>query len=1500
MRIYGEVVGAGEPAGDPSRLYQMLTAPLPGREQGIEPGQITPMEFMGEPERAPAEIGAVVGPRTVGELIEWSAVPFTFAGRHASQGIIKALSDTALPSSVIGGMASVAENAVREGLMWPLFTPIRSIRAAGRVGGAAAEAAVRAAPKAVSTRLTGKIFEKAIGNVVKRDPDFITRLSSAGITREHMTDAFQGMVQRKGPAIQEEFLRLAEQRMPRTQFEELRRWQMQEWGAGRVMAADESLAAQAVRAAPEGAPARAPTEVEVAGRQMAEFGPPPVAAAARAAVTEPLEVAASKPAVARPVANVAHDAPLPSPTAPAQVADVAGEGEQAFAAVTRDMPLSDDVKAIGDAFRVTMPESSSNVVGRYLLAELDDVTHSYKPGYREALQPRDRTRLASEIDLLKKEGTFDPPRLGASPTTDMGSPVVTNDLQVMVGNGRVELLGRIYRGADPTKRTTYREWLSEKAPTFGFTREQVANLERPVLVRNVDDFDPGIGLRQFVDENNIPQKLGAGIGEQAVSDAKLIRKHIGLYQPGIPLAHPDNRAFQNAILKEAVSPEAMLTARGLNTVEFSRRMRQGFLAEMIGEKHLGVIQTLAETAGEEGLGRVANALIRTAPNLGRLTGTPLSLSDDVSRTIDDLLTMSRDNLSLEDLLGQGELFTVAPRSQLQVEMLNLFTEARSSKKIAAALDGYVEEAAKIDVTTGDLFGGTTDQAIMLKKAMQRADVRIAEEAVEVSQKAFIRAKLNLENLRTARAAPQLIAEAEAKVTVAEASLVKAERIATINDEAIGRHAAQEGVAQRDRIILDFGVAGGEVEKSLGAAAARDFPVDPIISSMADDMVLRVRQMSEYGAGAFEKSANLMESSAAHIAGNEQMLRRVVSEMSAGTIAPRIREGIEYIGNNMEKIGKAGPLSWSRPPNIVLHELGLGAIDEMFQVSKEALLSEMNKVEQQIITIYKKAGIKKHNDRSRSVFRILDGTADEGDMMMAGREGVAAAKELRVVLDDLGRRFGIPPERRIRDYITHIFDRGNPELVEPELFSAMKFTGKIENPYLNKRLGATDYLEDVVGALDAYVRAGMKNLYLHQPVKELQSILSKAGKAGHKMPANTRDFLEDYLFYMTGARHTMESRVGLLMQGMAAMGSSLAKAVPMSKGMRARLDRFTKEIMNAPAHISYRRGVDWVRGNMFIGALGLAADSALTNLTQGVNTFAEFGSKVFLRGYREMAAGKLGNKKVVALLKESGILEESHWHRLIEGTPLQIRQAVGDRFMVLFQQAEQINRSSAFLGVYRGAMEGTLKPQVARNLGIEAGVRASHGQALAAGKKAAAITQFNYMSTGTPLMFQHPMGKLFGQLGSFPLRQIEFLSPLQAAKRLKEGDLLHHDLQRMYRYVLASALVTTGGENLGLSVRDNLWPLVPDGTKPLKFSPGFMKFGPGPIPGFIGALGAVSRGQADAVRDLKRTGVMFFPGGRAISRAAREYGRGRGLAAMAGLSKPEPGRIRPLGTRIPGI
>lgn len=190
-----------------------------------------------------------------------------------------------------------------------------------------------------------------------------------------------------------------------------------------------------------------------------------------------------------------------------------------------------------------------------------------------AMQPRDRSRAASDAQIEEIAITLDPERLMSFTTTDRGAPIVGPDGMVESGNGRVAAIRRAAE-AYPAKFKAYRDAL--EAAGYDLT-----GIETPVLIGRRTSQMTDEERRAFAIDSN-PEDMSAT--EQAQSDDAIVQKIIGKIVPGESPTAP-NSEFVRAFLGALGTSKARkyTDANGRINVEGQLRIQNALLAAAYGD-----------------------------------------------------------------------------------------------------------------------------------------------------------------------------------------------------------------------------------------------------------------------------------------------------------------------------------------------------------------------------------------------------------------------------------------------------------------------------------------------------------------------------------------------------------------------------------------------------------------------------------------------------------------------------------------------------------------------------------------------------------------------------------------------------------------------------------------------------------------------------------------------------------------------------------------------------
>lgn len=462
---------------------------------------------------------------------------------------------------------------------------------------------------------------------------------------------------------------------------------------------------------------------------------------------------------------------------------------------------------------------------------------------------------------------------------------------------------------------------------------------------------------------------------------------------------------------------------------------------------------------------------------------------------------------------------------------------------------------------------------------------------------------------------------------------------------------------------------------------------------------------------------------------------------------------QYKGETIEDVVKksATPLSkkvslldYIRTPKNVLKKIGLEKEANALKTAHNAYLEELPKEIDRVTEWYKRAP---SPESAVKIFKHLDG---QGVQLDANEAQIA--KEIREYLVGWADRLKLPKDRRITNYITHIFDE---QLIKKEFDEDLakilqdKVAGSVYDPFTLERLGALGYKENVWDALDAYVKRGVRKA-------NMDPALEQAQKAADSLELSQYNYVKSYI-----------DRINMRPTQLDNLLDNAIKQSPIQYRLggrpTARLSKLARQMV-------YR------------GTLGLNVGSALRNLTQGVNTYSELGEKYTVLGYTNLL--KNGTKE----LDEVGLFRNG----MVEDRSLNATKKFWEKtdkvLFSLFELAERINRGSAYYGAKAKGLSKGMTEEQARKYAVDVVEK----------------TQFTFGKIDTPVGMQSDIVKLLTQFQSYNFKQIEFLA----------GKAKARDIAGLARYSIGSfVMLNTIGQLLGMDYKD-LIPSIKIGASPV--------------------------------------------------------------------------------------
>ena len=506
--------------------------------------------------------------------------------------------------------------------------------------------------------------------------------------------------------------------------------------------------------------------------------------------------------------------------------------------------------------------------------------------------------------------------------------------------------------------------------------------------------------------------------------------------------------------------------------------------------------------------------------------------------------------------------------------------------------------------------------------------------------------------------------------------------------------------------------------------------------------------------------------------------------------------------------KVNIIDYLRTPNRVLNKIGFGKEAKVLRTQYEKYSMELPKNIDKISEWVKQVP----KDASERLFQHLDGKA----VKLSPTEQ-KVADEIRVYLKNWADRLGLPEENRVANYITRLFD---DQLIKKEFDEDLakiisgKIPGEVYNPFLQKRLGAKGYKQDVWGALDAYTKRATRKVHIDPALERIQA---KAGSSLEftELEESQFKYIERYISRVQ-MRPTEVDNV---------IDNSVKQLVGYKFGQRpvTTVSRFLRRM-------TYR------------GMLGGNLSSAIRNLSQGVNTYSVLGEKYTVIGY-----SKLLQPSARKELIEQGVFNNNFIEDRVLSSTKKLLQKGDKALWAFFDAAEKINRGSAYLG--------------AKAKGL--GMGKSEADAIEYAKDIVRKTQFSYDAVDQPVALGSDIMKTLFQFQTYTTKQSEFLL----------GMVKDKNVVGLLRYGLAGyVFVNTVGKALGMTEAElvPLWQNL-TGERKTSLAPS-LKF---PIEVGKAVAGAPDkygneRSLEEKAKDVGKSLIGLIPGGSQIKKTYEGY------------------------------
>jgi hypothetical protein len=357
---------------------------------------------------------------------------------------------------------------------------------------------------------------------------------------------------------------------------------------------------------------------------------------------------------------------------------------------------------------------------RYEVRELDDLITSnddngkINPEFPKVLQPRDRSRLASKVQIDNIAKKMNPDAmLEEFKSIDRGTPIIGDDNVVESGNGRSLALRRA-KNEYPEQFEEYQAALKQTAAERGIDPSTLDGFKNPVLVR-VRQSD--VDREQFAKDANTASILATSDTEKAKSDAgKISPTHLQnlTLKDTIDqtLRSSDNKNFVMNFVASVPETEraGMMTKSGELTQSGENRIKAAMFNRVYDDPDLS--DRIFETTDND-IKSITNGVMNSLPKMARAeemvsTGArakDLSIAGDVGAAVRQFSSLKVNNLSVDNYLNQGKLFGSDLTPTQEKILVEIDKRRKSGKQVTDLLDKWADLVeAEPHPSQGSLFG----------------------------------------------------------------------------------------------------------------------------------------------------------------------------------------------------------------------------------------------------------------------------------------------------------------------------------------------------------------------------------------------------------------------------------------------------------------------------------------------------------------------------------------------------------------------------------------------------------------------------------------------------------------------------------------------------------------------------------------------------------------------------------------------------------------------------
>lgn len=365
------------------------------------------------------------------------------------------------------------------------------------------------------------------------------------------------------------------------------------------------------------------------------------------------------------------------------------------------------------------------IVPAEALVVSNDEYGSVNPAYPAELQPRDRSRAASQVQIQEMSRNLNPRLLADSPTAQNGAPIIRGDGAVIGGNARTQAIIAAYNSG---RAAEYEQFVRERGKRYGLDTSSLP--QHPVLVRmarNVQDWS------RLAQELNAATTAAYSATEQAMTDAARMGDILDLIVPNDEgtINNEANKAFINQFIQQVV-PAAdrggMTTAAGMLSQAGLERAQYAVFARAYGDPAL--LARLSESLDNDAK-NVTKALLDTAANAVAMrtaieegTAYNVPVVDGIINAVNIYTQAKSRNQTVQEYTDQASLLEQYPAFDVYLAQF-IENNKRSGKQIRTMLNNLYDQVQEYgDPQQESIFGGEEHG---LQETLERAISRYESE-----------------------------------------------------------------------------------------------------------------------------------------------------------------------------------------------------------------------------------------------------------------------------------------------------------------------------------------------------------------------------------------------------------------------------------------------------------------------------------------------------------------------------------------------------------------------------------------------------------------------------------------------------------------------------------------------------------------------------------------------------------------------------------------------------